>query len=46
MSPRLTRARFWLLASAAALAGSAVAAGVSADTTRLSKRPNHRYDRG
>lgn len=39
MSPRLTRARFWLLASAAALAGSAVAAGVSADTTRLTQTP-------
>ena len=37
MSPRLTRTRLWLLAGAAALAGSAVAAGVSAGTTRLAQ---------
>jgi hypothetical protein len=39
MRRRLTRARLWLLASVAALAGSAVAAGVSADTTRLTQTP-------
>ena len=39
MSPRLTRTRLWLLAGAAALAGSAVAAGVSAGTTRLAQTP-------
>jgi hypothetical protein len=39
MSARLSRTRFWLLAGAAALAGSAIAAGVSAGTTRLTQTP-------
>ncbi|MBV9626620.1 MAG: hypothetical protein JO230_00855, partial [Xanthobacteraceae bacterium] len=39
MSPRLTRIRLWLLAGAAALAGSAVAAGVSGGATRLAHTP-------
>ena len=39
MIVRSHRTRFWLLAGAAAFAGSAVAAGVSAGTTRLGQPP-------
>jgi tetratricopeptide (TPR) repeat protein len=39
MSARLRRTRLWLLAGAAALAGSAVAAGVSTGTTRPAQTP-------
>jgi tetratricopeptide (TPR) repeat protein len=39
MIVRSHRTRFWLLAGAAAFAGSAVAAGVSAGTTRLAQMP-------
>jgi tetratricopeptide (TPR) repeat protein len=39
MIPRIKRRRLWLLAGAAALAGSALAAGVSAGSTRFAETP-------